>query len=912
MPNNEGEERPKPGEGRAKMNAPWHFQLLGRLCASRGDHVVTRFASSRVSALLARLALFPRRDHPREELIELLWPGSDSDAGRLNLRVALASLRRQLEPPDVPPGSILFADRHILRLHSPACRCDAVDFEEALKDAAHAAGPAKRRAALDWAISLFSGELLPGLYDEWVLEERERLNALYENALQQRDALPESTLLAEASLSEASLSETTAFPAIETARQEPPAPAVAGFPLQFTRFFGRAEETAEIAGLLPDPQIRLVTLTGPGGSGKTRLAVEAVRQAQALFSGPLCFVPLADLSDAQFILDAVARSLSLAPSPSEPVQEQIAAHLLKLPPALLVLDNFEHLVETGAPLLFSLLSRLPALTCLVTSRRRLALPGERELPVPPLPLPAKNLNGDEAASFVAQIPSVQLFADRAQAARPDFQITAGNAAAVAALCRTLEGIPLALELAAARTPALTPAQINERLTKRFDVLTSRRGDKGGRHRSLWAALAWSYDLLSPEMQRFFDGLSVFRGGFTVDAAEAVCEEPRALDYLTQLRERSLLTIEETPDEMRFRLLETLREFGGEQLSADDGAALAWRHADWYVALAREAWPQITGPDQARWLDRLEADHDNLRQALGFWLAADAADDHATEAALEICGSIWRFWYTRGHYRSGLEWMRQALARPGGLPYTRARVANAAGNLAKDQSDYSAAEAFYGEALEIMRGLGLKTSIGACLCNLSMVVMHREDYALAQAMQAEALALRREAGDMPGVAFTLSCQGETAHRQKDYAEARRLYGECLELWEQFDDDSGRMATLPNLAVLAWEEGDRDTSIALTARALALCVKLGNRHALHSLLAHFAVLAADRGKARHAATLQAASEAIRERIGVGLSAPEKADREAQRAEVRAQLSAADYAAAWTEGETLTDAQAIALCK
>ena len=864
------------------MDAPWHFQLLGRLSAARGDGVVTRFASSRVSALLGRLALFPRRDHPREELAELLWPDCEPDAGRLNLRVALASLRRQLEPPDVPPGSVLVADRLMLRLNPAACRCDVAEFEAALRDAALSSGQAQRRAALDRALALFSGELLPGLYDEWVLEERERLNALHENARQQRDALPEAAVPEEA----AGTRTAAGVSAVSAASAPPPPPVLTGFPLQFTRFFGREAEIAEISRRFSDPQTRLVTLTGPGGSGKTRLALEAVRQMQALsrsplFPGPVCFVPLADLSDAALILDAVARSLGLVRSGAEPAAEQIAAYLSALPPALLVLDNFEHLTDAGAPLLFSLLSRLPALTCLVTSRRRLALPGERELPVPPLPLPALPPPGSgEAAGQVAQTASARLFADRAQASRPDFQITPGNAAAVAALCRTLEGIPLALELAAARIPALTPAQINERLTKRFDALTQRRVDKGGRgdggrHHSLWTALAWSFDLLGPELRRFFACLSVFRGGFTADAAEAVGEEPHALEYLTQLRERSLVTVEETTSEMRFRLLETLREFAEEQIDGQAETALAWQHADWYGAMAREAWPQLTGPDQALWLDRLEADHDNLRRALDFRLAADAADDQATEAALEMCGSLWRFWDTRGHYEAGLGGMRRALARPGGLAYTRARTANGAGNLATTQGNYPAAEAFYGEALEIMRGLGLKTSIGACLCNLSLVVMHQGKYDLARAMQAEALTLRREAGDTPGVAFTLQCQGMTACSQKDYAQARRLHEESLTLWEALEDDSGRLWTLIDLASIAGKEGRPGAAAALTLSALDICLQLQDQHALHSILAGSAALLADRGDCRAAIQLYSASDALRRRLGVALSPHDAAD-------------------------------------
>lgn len=874
------------------MDTAWELQFLGRISARRGDQVVTRFASSRVAALLARLALFPKRDHPREELIDLLWPDSDIAAGRLNLRVALASLRRQLEPPDVLPGTVLFADRSTIHLRSAAFRCDVADFEAALQDAAHHSAS---REALNRAIALFTGELLPGFYDEWISEERERLNALFEEAGKQRDELPEAA---------------SALPTPPARMPGADAPALRGFPLQWTRFFGREAEAAAIIRRLSEKETWLVSLTGPGGSGKTRLAMEAARQAATLrcFEGPLCFVPLADLSDARSLPDAIAQSLSLTRTANEPILDQIAAHLLALPPALLVLDNFEHLVERGAPLLFSLLSRVPSLTCLVTSRRRLALPGEKEFPVPPLPLPDK----DGTADQVAQVPSVQLFVDRAQVSRPDFQITAHNASAVAALCRTLEGIPLALELAAARTPVLTPSQMNERLQKRFEVLTSRRGDKTGRHRSLWAALSWSYDLLPPGLQQFFSRLSVFRGGWTAEAAQAVCEEPLALEYLTQLRERSLATLEEMSGEMRFRLLETLREFGEEQLDALERDTLARRHADWYGEMARDAEAQLTKPDQAHWLDRMEADHDNLRVALRFRLAAPEDSEEDTGAAFTLCAGLWRFWSIRGYHASAGEWIQQVLARPGGPAEPRARAANGGGNLAYVRGDYAAAEALYAEALTLMRALDWKTAIAACLCNLGMVATAREDYALAQSLQAESLARWRETDSVRGVAFTLQCQGVTAQHLNDYALARRLHEESHALWVTLQDDSGQLWTLANLAALAKEEGDLDTATVLTAQALALCVKLQDKHALHALLAQAAGLAADRGEPYRAGRLHSASETLRRRIGAGLSPRDAADREAQRAEIRAKLSSTEYAAAWADGEALTSEQAIAIAQ
>jgi len=874
------------------MDTLWQIQMLGRLSARRGDRVVTRFASSRTAALLARLAFFPQRAHPREELIDLLWPNGDLDTCRPRLRVVLASLRRQLEPPDIAPGSVLVADRNTLRLHPDACHSDVAGFEAALRAATRALSPEEKRAALDQAIALYTGEFLPGFYDEWIVAERERLESLYEDTCERQRELPAGADVA----------------TLEQAGEPkgvPGPPDERGFPLQFTRLFGREQESAQVAAWLRCPQTRLVTLTGPGGAGKTRLAAHAARGAAggrggpACFAGPVCFVPLADLAEARLIPDAILGALALPRSATQGPLEQVVDALSGLPPALLVLDNFEHLVERGAPLVSALLTRLPGLTCLITSRRRLALPGEREYPVPPLPLP--DANG--AAAQIARAASAQLFVDRAQAARPDFQLTPSNAAALAALCRSLEGIPLAIELVAARAMTLTPAQMMERLGQRFALLTSRRGDKGTRHRSLWAALEWSYDLLPPSLGRFFTSLSVFRSG-TSEAAQSVCEQPLALEFLTQLRERSLLVIEDVGEERRFRLLETLREFGAEHLPHEEKRPLARRHAAWFIGLAEEADPRLTGPEQAQWLDRLEADHENLRRALAWWLSEEGGADET----LRMAGALWRFWAVRGHYAEGRGWLEQALARRGGSAGARAKAANGAGNLASEQADYPAAEGWYTEALAMARGLGHTTGVSVCLCNLGRVAMHREDYNRAQRLQEEALALRRADGDKGGIAFTLQCQAFVAQHLRDYARARRLHEESLALWREVGNDGGRMWSLCNLAAIIGEGGDDAAAARLYAEALGLCLELGDRHALYGLLGSFAALAARRGDWGKAATLAGASESLRCRTGAGKHANEAADFHAALAPARDGLGAFEYAAAWDAGAALTADQAV----
>ena len=595
------------------MDAPWRIRLLGALRVEAGETTISRFATSRVAVLLARLAFYPQRAHSREELADLLWPEADLGAGRLNLRVAIASLRRQLEPPPISPGSILVADRSFIGLNPDAFRCDVVEFEAAWAKASRAASPLSKRDALAGAAALYGGDLLPGFYDDWIAEERERLDALHEELCAQQGELA-----ARIPTGQSSIMATES--AVESAAPSPRLlcpPRLLRLPIQFTRFFGREQDCTHISDLLEMLDTRLVTLTGTGGVGKTRLALETAHQiterTASRFAGPVCFIPLADLSDARLIPAAIADALALARADDVEPLDQVVAALSELRPTLLVLDNFEHLVERGAPLVLSLLTRLPSLTCLVTSRRRLLLPGEREYPVSPLSVPPLGL--PDAPETPDQVTSVQLFVDRAQAARPDFQLTRGNAAAVAALCRNLEGIPLAIELVAARAMALSPAQMNERLAQRFEVPSSRGGDEEDHYRSLWAALAWSYELLSPSLQRFFRGLSIFQGGCTVEAAQAVCTEPRALEFLTQLRERSLVMVDHDGGAPQFRLLETLREFAGEQLSEGERAGLRARHGDYFMAQAEASQADLCGPEQAHWLERLEADNDNLRAAL---------------------------------------------------------------------------------------------------------------------------------------------------------------------------------------------------------------------------------------------------------------------------------------------------------
>ncbi len=584
------------------MDARLRIELFGGLRVQQGERVIIRFRTQKTASLLAYLAYHVERAHSREVLAELLWPQQTPKSGRLNLNTALHSLRKQLEPPGVPQGAVIISDRFSVQLNPVAVTVDVAEFEAALQSEKQTSSNPERTHHLLTAVELYRGELLPGFYDEWIEQERTRLEETYLHALnrlvnlltQARDfdralnyarrALNADPLREESHQTLMRLYADTGQPAAamehyselqrllkeqlnaapsaatralarniseqlsvtsdqkvrkgkegerrgkkgivkEVSSPSPsfsPSPAPAGsLPLQFTRFFGREKEIARLRGMLLSEQTRLVTLTGAGGTGKSRLAIEVGARLRDEFTGGVWFVPLADLSDPRLIAGAVRDALRLLRSPGiEPMEQVVNA--LSRQPALLVLDNFEQLASSGALVVLTLLKRVPSLTCLVTSRRRLNVAGEREFPVLLLPLPEHS--DTRTPEHLMSFPSVQLFVDRAQAARPDFQVTKRNASTVAELCRRLEGIPLAIELAAARAQVLTVAQMLDRISKRFDLLSKRRADTTLRHRSLWAAMEWSYQLLSPELQRFFASLSVFRGGWSVEAAERVCFE----------------------------------------------------------------------------------------------------------------------------------------------------------------------------------------------------------------------------------------------------------------------------------------------------------------------------------------------------------------------------------------------------
>jgi predicted ATPase len=714
-------------------------------------------------------------------------------------------------------------------------------------------------------------------------------------------------------------------------------------PVPVTRFFGREPELEQLALWLCDPAVRLITLTGAGGAGKTRLAIEAATRAVAdegTDAPKLCgpwFVPLSDRADAPAIVDALADAILLPAAGDRPLLDQTIAYLThagRSSPCLLILDNFEHLIDPGAALVATLIERVPNLKCIVTSRQLLEIAGEHELAVLPLPVPGGQVfehSGIQAhqggpavdpagpehlntrtPEQLLRFPSVQLFLDRARASRPDFAVTPRNAAAVASLCERLEGMPLALELAAARAQMLTPSQMLTQLEARFDFLVSRRRDIPPRHRSLRAAMAWSYELLSPDLRRFFARLSVFKGRWTLEAAEAVCRDfepqinadehrlktdtgerpdarpphPRpsaficgstvgraaALDYLTELRERSLILVIEGDEEMAYRMLETLREYAAEQLDPAEQAALRRRHAEFYLALAEEAGKHLHGPQQGEWLDHLEADHDNFRAALA-WSRDDTG---ARETGLRLTGLLHFFWYVRNHVSEGRRWLTELLPASAEAEPTAA-LASAlygAAGLAAAQGDLTAAAWHYSQCLEIRRELGDQQGIADTLCQWGYVADRMGDRMAARSLFAQSEVIYRAIGDKGGLAHALKCigaaaltegeldrarvlfeesvglyrelqnarglammLGEMAHLallQAEYERASVLLREHIELSRQLKDTGHIALALRNLAYAVRNEGDQPGAQALFEESLALWRDLGEKHQIAEIL------------------------------------------------------------------------------
>jgi predicted ATPase/DNA-binding SARP family transcriptional activator len=705
----------------------------------------------------------------------------------------------------------------------------------------------------------------------------------------------------------------------------PPALAVAALPLQLTRFVGREKEREQIAALIQTPGIRLVSLLGPGGAGKTRLSLEVAAQAASAFANRVWFVPLADIPDASLMISTLVHVLRIQGQAHVDSFERIVAHLGSSP-CLLVLDNMEHLLREppdagkndmvgmsgSIAVIRLLLQRVPALVCLVTSRLALRLGGEQIYPLLPLPLPSEA--DATALARLSANDSIALYVDRARAARPDFALTLQNSAAVTAICRRLEGIPLAIEMAAAWVKTVPPAKMQERLSQQMALLVSRRRDLPLRHQSLRATIEWSYDLLPAEQRQVFACLSVFRGGWSLEAAEAVCGDD-TLQALSVLQEHSLIIDEEVepqhPEEAepRYRMLEPLREFAWEKLTERHQAeATRNQHLAYYVSLTTTAKPKLQGPDALLWFNRLEVEHANLRAALVWATEAEGG----VESGLRIAAIMERFWRVRGYLSEG----RAILARMIACSDTStpsvalANALNAAGILAQFQNDDAAAQIHYQQTKTLWEELGDLHGVASALNNLGMIASHREDWEQARRITEEALTINRRLGNRQSEAINLNNLSLLSSYQCDYTAALTLLEAALHINREIGMREWEAGNLLNMGKNACLQGNEQTARAWLTQGLTLSSKLDFKIQIAETLEAFAELEAQAGQRERAARLWGASEVMREAIGSPMALIEQQRHDQAVALFRQEAGASAITMWWAEGRALSMQQAVEL--
>lgn len=732
------------------------------------------------------------------------------------------------------------------------------------------------------------------------------------------------------------------FPPIKSLQRWPH-----NLPVQLTSFIGREQEILDVRQALAE--YRLVTLTGPGGSGKTRLALEVAAEMIPQFPDGVFFVALASISDHRLVASTIAQTLHIAEIAGRPIVETIKDYL-QGKSLLLLLDNYEQ-VMFAAPLVAELLVAASQVKILVTSRESLHVSGEREYPVPPLPMP--NLKQLPAVEALSQYAAVALFVQRAQAVKPSFRVTSDTAPAIAEICHRLDGLPLAIELAAARVKALSPRAILNRLEHRLDFLTSGARDLPARQQTLRNAIAWSYDLLDEHEQRLYRRLSVFVGGFPMEAVEVVAgEDPKNVslfDQCASLLDKSLLReVEGLDGEPRFVMLELLREFALEQLKASgEEETIRFQHASFFLEIAEQAEAKMESPDQVEWVHRMEQEHDNLRAALEWSYTAEAAGDICSRLA----GSLGYFWEARGYFSEGRERLSAVLATKAAQGRTAARarlLARAAelayrqsdyaatvelaeeslaicrevddrqgiasvliklGNAATEAGDYGSASESLEEALTIWRALEDKHGTARALISFGWAALRSGDYPLANMRLAEALTLSRELGDTRSIGFELSGLGEVALRQGDYARANQLLEQSLELRRQLGNKWGVGVSLGTLGWVAMREGDWDRAISRLGESLAVRQEIGDKGGSAWCLERLAEIARAQGKPEKAVRLLSSAAALRISLGSIIDPVDQSEYQARRNSLRSELGQERFTAAWTEGRAMTIEQAVA---
>jgi len=986
-----------------------HIQLLGGFQLSLDITPITTLDSPRLQALLAYLLLQRTAPHARAHLAFQLWPDTTEAQAQANLRTLLHRFRHALPHAD----QFLHIDTQTVqwRMDAPYT-LDVADVDRALAQAAaaeRAGDQAAVCAALRDAAEQYRGDLLPGWYDDWVLVERERLRQTflvgleklvvlleqaeeyvagigYAQRLLRHDPLHEAayqhlmrlharsgdrasvvrayhtcvTVLARELSVEPSPATTEIYGQLRHMETQSPPPATrptslgAGdrrdnLPIALSSFIGRTRELAEVRRLLGTT--RLVALTGAGGGGKTRLALAVATAVVPEYPDGVWLVELAALTDRAQVVQAVAAALGVCEEPQRPLTATLV-DALRARTLLLVLDNCEHLLDSCAQLATTLLSACPRLRILATSREALGVAGETSWLVPSLSLPDPQHVLTRMELVEAE--AVGLFVERAAAALPTFRLTPENASDVVQVCRRLDGIPLAIELAAARVKVLSMAQLAARLDDCFRLLSAGGWTAVPRQQSLRATIDWSYALLAEPERALFRRLSVFAGGWTLEAAEVVCAGDclagdEVLEALAHLVDKSLVVVErQDGGPVRYRLLEAVRQNSHEKLrESGEAESIERQHAHFFLALAEAAEQELRGAQQVVWLDRLEREHDNVRGALAW---SQAARDGA-EVGLRLAGALWLFWLLRGNLSETRASLRGLLGRPEMHAPTvaRAKALYVAGLLAGAQSDFAPAcmlleeSLALGQALEdkhaiayarnwlgivaslqgdnlaarvllagslaLLQDLGNKWDIAWALSRLADIDLYLGDYTRAAVSLEASLALARQVGDHFVLGHVLLSLGYAAHLQGDNMRAAACYEESLARFRALNNTWGIAAVLHTLGYVLRTQGDNVQAAVCFSESLTRYWKMGHKEGTSLCLNGFAGVAGEMGQPVRAARLFGAAEALRETIGLSRQSDERAIYDRSVAAVRAQLEEAAFAAAWAEGRAMPLEQAIA---
>src|SRR5215218_588340 len=701
--------------------------------------------------------------------------------------------------------------------------------------------------------------------------------------------------------------------AVEPAQAEPaprtPERPPHNLPLELSSFVGREKELAEVKRLMGET--RLLTLTGSGGCGKTRLALAVASELVEGFEDGVWMVELAPLADPSLVAQAVASTLGVREQPGRSPTETLSEYLGS-EKVLLVLDNCEHLIEACAELAQTLLRSCPELRVLATSREALGIAGEISWSVPSLTLPdLRRLLDVESLSHYE---SARLFVERAAAVKPTFTLTEQNAAAVARVCYRLDGIPLAIELAAVRTKVLSVEEISDRLDGSFGLLASVGRTAIPRHRTLHATMDWSHELL-PEQERILvRRLSVFAGGFTLKAVESVCvwedlQRGDVLDLLSHLVNKSLVLVAEQERETRYRLLEAVRQYGWEKLSeSGEEGQLREQHARYYLALAEEAEPELKGEGQVAWLERLEREHDNLRVAMRLLLGQGESEE-----ASRLGWALWLFWGIRGYYDEGRRSMEQALSVEGSVAMpasARAKALYVEGMMENYQGDHLSAEVLLEESVGLFRELDDKLGTAYALSNAGFAALGQGQPQKAITLTEEAVDLFLEVDEKWGAAIELGFLAVAWRDQGDHERAKRLAERGLTLSREVGERQAISVALNTLATLAQAERDHERARELFKEGLTVSAELGNESDVVHCLEGLASIAGAEGSFVRAARLWGTVGALLEEIEVGVHtyAPDRSLQQSQVAAAQARLDEEAFEAAWAEGRMMTSEQAI----